>query len=336
MVGLFGSPHPRRRAVKCDFPTVCNACGSREIKDFPAIVYARLQIVPDVGDPQDISLPLYRYLSYLQENETLCDTEYHYQQVQYHSDLITLSAEPLNDDDNCCFSISLWGTCALEDPPVCNWEFSVQFGHVGCQDEIDPEFADDSAIEGEHGFDMGAGDNCFDRGGTEEHTIDITFSETAGGGDAPEPCDKLCCPSMPDTVYVTLESDCPALDGRVITARRYGASCLQGNGGPAPNARGIENIWWRGDIDLCECGKKITVLVGSNTWSTTSPRCNLGLTIGGGDCLTGGDFELDTELCPPITVGPFPWWPDEEEPEKGCGACCEDLWPFDVTATITG
>lgn len=318
--GIF-SPPPLLRAPECDCD--CDGCCGVNFKDYPDIIYVTFEY-NDGTFSETVSARMYKQLT---TTSSACKQNSDcYGGLAYHSDLALLTYQPVTNIVQCCAWASLWVTCADGE---CTWSYFFAQGDDHCTEDSDPGLPIDISclVEGTTTFDLQQGDLCFDT--DENHPkIYITFSETNPGGDF-TPCDKLCC-DPPDTLYVTLESDCPQLDGQVIIVTRAQSSCPVQFPPPPYNANGESDITWSGSKTICECARSLNVRVTSKTWSSNNPACKWGLSIE--TCFVDSDVTPGETKCLPITFT-GDWVFDEIDTE--CNGCCFDMESFTVTATVT-
>jgi len=294
--GLFGRPHMPRE-VECDCP--CAGCCDTDFADFPEIIYVNFQF-PDDGPSytDEVSAKMYKLVTLTDGSD--CRPRDCYSAIEYHSDTVLLNSVATVATDVCCITASLYGTCNQGTPGnagACTWSWSLRRGDDIC---IGPTAITLSCLmEGSVNHDVGGGDECFDDE-SGDSIIHITFSETDPG--TPNTmCDKLCCDPLPAKLYVTLESNCDLLDGKVIEVTRDEASCPQ-QFPPTYNLNGQMGINWTGRKKLCTCDDFIRVDVSINTWSGTNPNCRWTVGIGSSECFVGWIEEHDDDFCLPIEV----------------------------------
>ena len=319
---MFGPP-PQPRVIAC---TSCQGCGGTDFSDFPETLLATFNWPSDVSPIVSATATMHRKLTEVHGGGCTPDKE-QYSSVSYHSDLVVLTPLAIVDERICCVMLSLKATCSGAGVDgACAWTYIF----AGEDDHYATGTITMSGYDGVTTFDVGNGDNCLEEG-EHDNKIRITISEGSGSSAL---CEKLCC-EAPNVLYVTLESDCETLDGVVIEVHRSDAQHpIQFP--PAPtNPNGTIPIVWSGKKTLCDCAHFISVLVTSNTWtSTANPRCFWALSLGAGTCFNDLIEEFDMEFCPPVSFS-AEFWPDKEEDTDHCSDCCPDMETITVSATVS-
>ena len=301
----------------------CWGCCDKSFEDFPEEIYVRLEWSNSI----DLYTKMYRELKLVQQS-TACACLKCYESITYRSELIFFDDGPPSDAHVCCAAVTLTGTCTTAGiSGDCSW--SVTFIEPAKATAPDPSLnvsaTLDCLVEGvvllytpHHG------NQCITAKLGLFYTL--TFSESVPGGTEALPCDKHCCNPPPRTLYLTLASDCPQLNGRVVTLRRNGSDQMQFYNPPSPNIHGSHSISWGGKLKVCNCEHSMAFTVGSNTFTTigapANPQCRWSLSINNGACYEGTKSENDTEYCPPVTFDELPWGEAEEGDLTYCAECC--------------
>ncbi len=163
--------------------------------------------------------------------------------------------------------------------------------------------------------------------------VTLTIAESPPGGTEATPCDKLCCDTVPDVVYATIDCpDCPSIDGKVVECKFYAAGEMVIPGSP-PNALGEHSISWTGVLQ-CNCNKELVVTVAQNTWSDpdNGVECRWRVILGSlilGACFDEETSQSDDDFCLPATVsGTF------DTSDTNCSDCC-DASGAAISITVT-
>lgn len=322
----------------------CTGCCDTSFEDFPEQIYVRLQWSSS-AESLDIYTKMYRRLV---PAVSPCNCSMCTETILYESGAIKPALLEPGLNRICCASVTLKGQC-VNGPGVsssssdsndvqCEWLYSVAM-FVDCI--VDSPISLSCKVEGSSTFEIDRSDmeECLDQdAGNGDRGVIITFSESPLGGMEADECDKICCPDLPDTLYLTLESDCAALDGLVVPITRAAMSCrfFEFSG---YNTNQTNNITWYGSMSICSegrCANRYEFSASMNTYST-NPQCHWLVKIGKSvDCFNEIQSENDTEFCLPV-VFTMQNWGEFGEPELSfCfDECCPGESSVYLTVTIS-
>jgi len=325
----------------------CVGCCDTAFEDFPEFIYARIEWFSDSA-ALDVYVKMYKR-SLPEYTTNLCKCLKCNSGVMYESEPIKTDLMSPGISRICCAGFALVVTCEedIDDPGgvagECEWLFYSSFMR-SCE-EAEP-VAMTCLAEGSSALLLNATsmETCLDGDAdlSDRFNATITFSESIPGGSPAEPCNKLCCPDLPQTLYITVESNCAALDGQVFEITRGSYTCESATGLPN-NSNGSNSIMWSGSKKLCgsgACGNRYTASASTNTYSS-NPQCawivSLGRTSPGlTDCYTDSVIEYDTELCLPITFAELTWGPEGDAGDEYChDECCPELESVTVRLTLS-
>lgn len=314
----------------------CTGCCDTAFEDFPEQIYVRLEWSGDDSE-LDIHTTMYRRLvPAISPCNCISCTE----SIVYESGPIKPALLAPGLSRICCAAITLTGQCveasdASSDTDVeCEWTYSVAM-FVDCY--VESPISLSCKVEGSSTFMIDRSDmeECLDQDADNgDRTVTITFSELSPGGSEADECDKICCPDLPDTLYLTLESDCAELDGLVVPITRSAMTCrffdISGF-----NTNQTNSVTWSGTMNICfggRCANYYTFSATTNTYST-NPQCRWRISIGKEfECLTALVSENDTEFCLPVEFT-LEDWGDPGDPELDF--CLDECCPGDSGVTVT-
>lgn len=319
----------------------CTGCCDTAFEDFPEQIYVRFQW-DSLGASLDIHTTMYRRLNVAY---SACQCKKCTAQIVYESRPIKFALIDPGISRICCAAVSLIGECVdnPDDPggtdTTCVWKYGVTT-LTTCPALTDITLT--CLVEGSGNFLINRDpmEECLDPDArVVDRRVDITFSETSPGGSEADECDKLCCPDLPETLYLTLESDCVDLDGIVVPITRNQMDC-EYDEFSAFNNGGTNQLTWSGAMDICSdgCANRYTFSATTNTYST-DPQCRWRVRIGkeSNNCFDETLSENDTEYCLPVLFTLGEWTGDVGDPATDfCfEECCADPSGFQLTVTLS-
>lgn len=320
--------------MSCD----CTGCCSSNFEDFPETIYVR--VTAPVG--LDIYAPMTRKL--VPVIGGCCKNLLCYSGVQYETKMMSYRLPPAGHPV-CCFSVHLYGTCeGSGNTGDCVWQWAIEETDAELDYANWPDYEPISLgckVEGGAVTTKSLPSLCMPTI-VGNLLITITFSETEFGSPsvATGDCVPQCCETPPETLYLTLSSDCPEINGAVIELQLsgahvevpftdYGQIPVGESAADGPPDRAIV-LTWDGSLKLCNC----TIVYFSVTHTTYThpnvpPDDTCIWTLGANQCIEadtqkGGE---DTHFC--VTVeftGVL---------AGGCPLCCTDAEGFAYTAELT-
>jgi len=296
----------------------CRNCCGIAFDDMPDIIWIEMETPNLVPEDTIQYFPLYKIQHDPTNNLCMCTADQS-ALVEYQSALVSFTDQACNDNDVCCITWRLIGTCTGE---TCEWqiyymnpmdaETSLGTAYTIYDlvvDETPGPCTTTSTIEeimcgGLEGClataHHHAGNPCVFLAFAPTNRSRVTITATEPTSTPAAECCKMCC-GFPLIVYVTISATgCDRLDGAVVELHYSAATGKEAYGG-GYNDNGSHTVSWEGTMLDCVCCP-IQILLTNSTWSYPDPQCKWTLKIGqtlGGPCFLESITQDDTSFCPP-------------------------------------
>lgn len=335
--GIFGRVGDGRN-LSC----LCHGCCSRDWEEFPETINGRIHSDYLGGDgPFSYTGLLYKD----PPSSRTCTCGNTIGIISYSSQYwsVHTSTWPEDDSESCCVAISIQGTCSNGTEPYippgegpdtgpgvggawpplpfgeCTWAIGVTWiggdAIAAFGQDITPvpentnlfKLISCNPIAWEGGLNDEGLPACIDGRSGGVFGIEIKEEALSGTGTAATACKFLCCETLDDTLWATVESDCPAI--QALYATEDNVIPLKGG-----------NKSWTGELVIGPC-ESLRISVFQTERSEETDECVLQITVDAigktqttSICLNVNQNLGNAPACPP--------WSASGTIAEGCGCSC--------------